>query len=102
MKIIKCLSEYIEEELDDSEKYILKAMEYKEDWPEVAGTLYVLSLEEMKHMQLIHDQVTKIIENYRKEKGEPPEAMMAIYEYLHKKFIRKAKEIKIMQSMYNE
>jgi ferritin len=55
MKIIKKLSEYIEEELEDSEKYILKAMEYKEDWPEVAGTLYMLSLEEMKHMQLIHD-----------------------------------------------
>ena len=77
-------------------------MEYKEDWPEVASTLYVLSLEEMKHMQLIHDQVTKIIDNYRKEKGEPPEAMMAVYEYLHNKFIRKAKEIKIMQNMYNE
>ena len=102
MRIIKKLSEYIEEELEDSEKYILKAMEYKEDWPEVASTLYVLSLEEMKHMQLLHDQVAKIIENYRKEKGEPPEAMMAIYEYLHKKFIHKSKEIKIMQNMYNE
>ena len=102
MRIIKKLSEYIEEELEDSEKYILKAMEYKEDWPEVASTLYVLSLEEMKHMQLLHDQVTKIIDNYRKEKGEPPEPMMAIYEYLHKKFIHKSKEIKIMQNMYNE
>lgn len=102
MRIIKRLSEYIEEELEDSEKYILKAMEYKESWPEVASTLYVLSLEEMKHMQLLHDQVTKIIENYRKEKGEPPEPMMAIYEYLHKKFIHKSKEIKIMQNTYNE
>lgn len=62
----------------------------------------MLSAEEMKHMQMLHNQVVKIIENYRKEKGEPPAAMLAVYDYLHEKFIEDAKEVKMMQQMYME
>lgn len=50
MKLIKKLTEYIEEELGDSEKYALMAMELKESYREVANLMYMLSLEEMKHM----------------------------------------------------
>lgn len=102
MRIIKKLSEYIEEELQDSEKYVLKAIECKIDYPEIANTFYMLSLEEIKHMQLLHEQVVKTIEEYRKTKGEPPEGMKAIYDFLHKKFINKTKEIKLLQDMYVE
>ena len=42
------------------------------------------------------------ISQYRKEKGEPPAAMMAVYEYLHKQQIGKAAEAKAMQSLYQE
>jgi ferritin len=55
MRIIKQLAEYIEEEICDSEKYALMAMELKESYPEVANVMYMLSLEEMKHMQLLHE-----------------------------------------------
>ena len=55
MKIIKQLSEYIEEELEDSEKYILKALEYKSEYPDTANTFYQLSVEEIRHMNLLHD-----------------------------------------------
>lgn len=102
MKIIKKLCEYIEEELGDSEKYILKALECKDKYAELANVFYTLSLEEMKHMQILHEQVVKIIEEYRKTKGEPPAPMLAVYDYLHKKFIDETKEIKIMQNMYIE
>ena len=37
-----------------------------------------------------------MIEIYKKEKGEPPAGMQAIYDFLHKKFIEEAKEVKIM------
>lgn len=62
----------------------------------------MLSAEEMKHMQMLHNQVVKLIENYRKEKGEPPTSMLAVYDYLHEKFIEEAKEVKMMQQMYME
>ena len=54
MKIIKCLSEYINDEIHDAEKYIKKALEVREEFPEVAELLNMLSVEEMRHMQLLH------------------------------------------------
>ncbi len=97
MKIIKCLSEYIEEEIHDSEKYIKKALAVKNEYPEVAELMNMLSGEEMKHMNLLHNMVVKLIENYRKTEGEPPATMMAVYDYLHDKYIDEAKEVKVMQ-----
>ena len=102
MKIIKALDEYIMEEIHDAEKYIKRALEVRTEYPEVAELCNMLSAEEMKHMQLLHNQVTKLIDNYRKTKGEPPAAMLAIYDYLHEKAINEAKEVKILQQMYME
>ena len=50
MKIIKCLSDFIDEEIHDGEKYIKKALAIREEFPEVAEALNMLSVEEMKHM----------------------------------------------------
>ena len=102
MKIIKCLNEFIDEELHDSEKYIRKALEIYEEYPEVAEVLNILSSEEMKHMQMLHNQVVKIIQQYRKEHGEPPADMQAVYNFLHEKYIEHTKEIKLLQQMYME
>ena len=102
MKIIKCLSEYINEELHDAEKYANKALMVKQEYPEVADLMYQLSLEEMTHMQRLHVEVEKLINNYRKQTGEPPEAMLAVYNYLHEQAINKSKEVKILQGMYRE
>ena len=57
----------------------------------------MLSGEEMRHMQMLHNQVVKLIDNYRRTEGEPPASMLAVYDYLHQKFIDHAKEIKVMQ-----
>lgn len=97
MKIIKDTCDYIDEELHDAEKYIKRALEVKQDYPELAELFNMLSGEEMKHMQMLHNQVVKLIDNYRKTEGEPPASMLAVYDYLHQKFIDHAKEIKILQ-----
>jgi ferritin len=97
LKIIKCLADFIHEEIHDGDKYIKKALAVKEEYPEVAEVLNMLSSEEMRHMQMLHNQVTKIIENYRKNNGESPAEMIAVYDYLHEKFIEEAKEVKMLQ-----
>lgn len=102
MKIIKCLSEYIHEELDDAKKYAEKALQIKQEYPEAADLMYQLSQEEMTHMNRLHVEAEKIIAEYRKTEGEPPAPMMAVYDYLHEQAIAKAKEVKIMQNMYRE
>lgn len=100
MKIIKCLSELIEEELNDAEKYIDLAMQWRNEEPDTADLFYTLSTEEMGHMEKLHEEVSELIEEYRKEHGEPPKDMMVLYDYLHEKHIAKATQIRVKQGIY--
>jgi len=102
MKIISKLSDKIMEELCDAKAYAEMALEYKEEYPDLSRDLYNLSLQEMDHKTILHNEVTTIIKKYRETKGEPPADMMAVYDYLHKKQIDKALEVKALQTMYKE
>ena len=100
MTIIKCLAELIEEKLDDANKYIDLAMKWRQEEPDTADLFYELSTEEMGHSEKLHEEVKELIEEYRKEHGEPPKEMLVLYEYLHEKHIANAMQIRIKQSMY--
>ena len=100
MKIIKCLSEKIEDELHDADDYIDLAVRWKSEEPETADLFYDLSVEEMGHMEKLHKEVADLIEDYRKENGDPPKEMMTLYEYLHEKHIGEATMIRVKQGMY--
>lgn len=102
MRIIQILTERIEEELDDSFEYISMAIQYKEEFPQIAKTFYELSLEEMRHMEMLHIEVAALIKKHREEHGDPPAAMLAVYDYLHKKDIEKTAKIKLLQNHFRE
>lgn len=100
MKIIKCLSEKIEDELQDAKEYIEKALKLKSDDPDTAELFYELSTEEMDHMSRLHQRVQEIIEEQEEKSGEPPKDMLTLYEYLHEKHTASATEIKVKQAMF--
>ena len=102
MRIIKCLSEDIEATLDMAEDNIKKAIMYKTEFPIAAKAYYTKSIMLMDSIKPQHDAVSTLIENYRKEKGDPPVSMMAVYDYMHERHISKAAAIKNLQDMYTK
>lgn len=102
MKIIEKLSKMIEEELHDAEKYARCANRWKTENQDLAQLFFRLSNEEMEHMNLLHNMVVQIIQEYRRTQGDPPERMLAVYDYLHEKQMKHATKIKAMQAMFRE
>ena len=100
MKIIKCIADKISEEISDADAYIDLATEWKAEQPEAADVFYELSTEEVRHADMLHEVVTKLINEYRAEHGEPPTPMLAVYDYLHGKQVENAMRVKVKQGMY--
>lgn len=100
MVLVQKLEEAIEDEIHDVKHYAKWATELKKDYPALAQVLYTISTQEDTHQAMLHGEVVKIIENYRKSNGEPPAAMMAVYDYLHKRSIEKLAEARRYQDVY--
>ena len=101
MKLIQELSEMVDDEIRDVHRYAAKAIEVKEKYPELAETFIALSKSEGDHMNKLHTQVARLIQDYRNKHGEPPGEMMAVYDYLHKKQIESYAEAKRLQDIYS-
>jgi rubrerythrin len=100
MKIIKELEELIEDEVHDVKKYAKLAVELKHEYPSVAQVFYNISTQEEGHQAMLHGEVVKLIDAHRRTHGEPPESMMAVYNYVHKRHIERMEEAKRYQEMY--
>jgi len=102
MKIIEELCNKIEKQIDMAEQYAKCALNYKEERPAIAETYYRIATEQMIHMNLLHTQVVSIIDEYKKAKGDPPEAMKTLYDIMHRKHIEHAAAVKGMLALYKE
>ena len=102
MKIIKELDKYINEELCDAEKYANLALMVAADYPEIAELAYYLSDEELKHKQLIHDAVVKLIAQKSDNTDPRTEAMRMYHNDLHEEAIEKEKAVRILRTMFRQ
>lgn len=102
MKLIKQLSEMIEEEIDGAEEYAKEALKYKHSDPSLAQTFYEIAGVELEHVNLLHKQVVRIIEQHRREHGDPPAPMQAVYDYLHGKHVEEVAEVRHYLAMFRE
>lgn len=100
MKLIKYLEDAIEEEIEGVKGYAKKAVELKDEHPALAQVLYNISVQEDAHQAALHKEVVKIIEDHRRTHGEPPAAMMAVYEYVHQRHIDALADARRYQDVY--
>ena len=96
------LMRHIKDEVEDAKCYIKDALEAKAANPEIADLYYRLSDEELTHMTAFHKEVVRAIADYRREKGEVPEAMMTLYRYLHAEVMEEAEKVGVLQAMYKK
>lgn len=100
MEIIELLSDHIEDELEDACNYARLALEYKDKDQDVAKLFWDLSNEEIGHMDRLHKAVVTKIDQYRREHGEAPTGMTALYDYLHRRQMDKAGKVAALQGRY--
>lgn len=101
MRLIRDLSERIEDEIKGVKIYAKMAIEVKEEHPVLADMLYSISRQESEHVSKLHDGVASLITEFRRDKGEPPKEMLAVYEYLHEKHIDDFNDAKRYQDIYS-
>lgn len=93
--------DFVYDEIGDAEKYARAALELKSTDPETAQLYARLSQEEMNHMTLLHQDIARRIEKYKRETGhQPSEAMQAIYDFTHRRSIAAAEKVADLQKMY--
>ena len=86
----------IEEEINDADKYARNAVEQKLERPELAKTFLTLANAELEHMQLLHNAVASLIEQERREHGDPPPGMLEAYNLIHEWQMAHAAEVRSM------
>ena len=96
------ISIHINDELDDACEYAKLALEYRDEYRSVGDTFFQLANEETRHYIALHNEAVKLIDDYRRSHGDPPEAMQAVYDYLHEQAIEKAERVKRFLAMYKE
>ena len=102
MIIIRNICHDIKEKIHDSDKDIRKAIELKYEYPILANDYYEFSVERMQEALDLHSKVVKIIEEYRKQEGEPNETMRKLWECEQKIIIEQSEDVKILQEHYNK
>ena len=101
MKLIMKLSDRINDEIADAKYYAKHALKYRDKRRSLADTMYQISQEEMRHAQLLHAEVVKVIDDYRAVHGDPPPVMQQLYDYYHEQSMAAMDEARNIQQMYN-
>ena len=99
-KLIERISDMITDEIEGAKEYATCAIKHKNDLPTLAKTYYDIATDELRHVNLLHGEVVKLIETHRKEHGEPHASMLAVYEYLHEKQIKAVAEVRMILQQY--
>lgn len=102
MERLKLLFSLIDDELADSMKYGEKAMHYKDIDTAMAELFYSLSLEEMKHKNMLHNQLVKEMHECIEKYPEKEHEVNAVYDVLNERQVEWENSIRNYQATFRE
>lgn len=102
MRKIACIVKDIKEELEGAEHYAKLAAQYKDDDKPLADAYADMAAQELGHVDKLHAQVVRVIQDYRSKGNTPPEAMMAVWDWEHEAMISHTAKVKALLEMYRK
>lgn len=100
MRIIKKIAEQMKEEIASVKEYAKLATHYKTEQPTLAKVYYDAANDELKHADMLHAEVVKLIEK-QKSIEPPPPVMLELWEYEHKEYVEEYGIAKNMIALYS-
>lgn len=102
MRKIAMIVKDIKEELEGAEHYAKLATQNRDEDKALADVYADLAQQELAHVDKLHKQVTRIIEEYKNAGNTPPTAMMAVWEWEHESMISHTAKVKALLEMYGK
>lgn len=102
MKKIAMIVRDIKEELEGAEHYAKQATQYKDDDKSLADAYANMANQELNHVDMLHAQVVRVIQDYRAKGNTPPAAMMAVWDWEHESMVSHTAKVKMLLEMYRK
>lgn len=99
MQLIADMVDEIMEEYDGAEKYAKKAVRFQTDRPALSRKYLNMAKQELEHGDNLHAEIVAVVQEYRAKNGQPPEAMMMVYNWEHQKMIDHVARVKALLAM---
>ena len=102
MKKIAEIVKDIRSELEGAQNYAKQAYQYKREDKALADAFATVASQELEHVNMLHSQVVRAIQEERAAHGEPPEAMLLVWNWEHEDIMDKTARVKAMIEMYKK
>lgn len=100
MKMLTKLIEKAEDTLDEIEWYGEKALMYREENQALADVYNKIADMHIGIYDMLHKQMVELIDQFKRNGGQVPPEMLAIWNYEHEKLIKEFKDAKILVEEY--
>lgn len=102
MKMMAEIVEDIREELEGAEHYAKKATQYKDQDRRLSGMYADLASQELSHVDALHTQAVRLIQDQRATGAEVPAGMQAVWDWEHGKMMEHVSRVKVLLDMYSK
>lgn len=102
MKLIAEMVGEIREELEGAESYAKRATQYKQLNARVAENYATMSAQELAHVDALHAQIVRLIQDEKSAGKEVPAGMQTVWDWEHENMINCVARVKLLLDLYRK